>query len=162
MISLESAHFITKFYLIGYFICFVLSFVKENNKSNLIIVSLVFFYSVLDQYLKMELGFYTFYYGAALGCATVVLVSVLSHLYLKVRHQKVTALMYICFLLMAASYMIVYRVRVVIYETDEPISWLINGQSWFTLIIYFLILLLCFYGCNVKWKLQFGRLFSSS
>ncbi|NQZ24512.1 MAG: hypothetical protein HRT53_21005 [Colwellia sp.] len=161
MISHELGHFIAKFYLVGYLVCFIFSFLnKFNNKSNLIIITLAFVFCVFNQFLKVKLGFYTFYLGAALGLSVCVFLSVTFHFFTKVLHKKTTLVVYSFYISMAISYLILHRVRVVIYDSDEPISWLINAQSVFTLTLYFFSIVIFLYGCKVKWKLQFGRLLS--
>ena len=144
----------------GYFIVFILSFLnKDNNKSNLIIASLALVGCIFSQYLKESLSFYVFYLGAALQFLVLVLISVFTHLFLKIKHERTTITVYILYILMVISYMVLHRVRVVMYEADEPIMWLINSQSIFTLTLYFLSICVFGYGCKIKWKLQFGRLF---
>jgi hypothetical protein len=160
LISLELGHHIAKLYLIGYSIVFVLSFLnKESNKSNLIIVSLALIGCIFSQYIKESLSFYVFYLGAALQFLVLILVSVFTHLFFKIKHEQTSIVVYFLYVLMALSYMVLHHVRVVIYDTDEPILWLINSQSIFTLTLYFLSICVFAYGCKIRWKWQFGRLF---
>jgi hypothetical protein len=160
LIRLDLGHQIAKLYLIGYCIVFVLSYLnKDNNKSNLIIASLALFGCIFNQYLKETLSFYIFYLGSALQLLVLILISVSTHLFFKIKHKKTTITVYILYILMVISYMVLHRVRVVMYDTDEPILWLINSQSGFTLSLYFLSICVFAYGCKIKWKLQFGRLF---
>jgi len=161
MIDLELAHFISKFYLFLFFICFVLSFInKSRNKSNLIIISFFLIHCLIGQTSKMSFGFYTYYLASAFLCLTVIILSLFLHLYLRIKHEFVTVLNYILLILISMSYLIIHRVRVVIFETDEPILWLINAHSAFTLLLYFLSICFFLYGSNIKWKSQFGRLSS--
>lgn len=158
MISLDLGHYIAKFYLVGYFIVFALSFLnKDNNKSNLIIVSLALVGCIFSQYIKESLSFYLFYLGAALQFLVLILISVFTHLFFKIKHEKTTITVYVLYILMVISYMVLHRVRVVMYSTDEPIMWLINSQSVFTLTLYFLSICVFAYGCKIKWKLRFVR-----
>jgi hypothetical protein len=160
LISLELGHHIAKVYLIGYCIVFVLSYLnKDNNKSNLIITSLALFGCIFNQYLKENLSFYIFYLGAALQLLALIFISVFTHLFFKIKHEQTSIFIYFLYVLMAISYMVLHRVRVVMYDTDEPILWLINSQSIFTLTLYFLSICVFAYGCKIRWKWQFGRLF---
>jgi len=144
----------------AYCIIFILSFLnKDNNKSNLIIASLALLGCIFSQYLKESLSFYIFYLGAALQFLVLVLISVFTHLFFKIKHEQTSVIVYILYILMAISYMVLHRIRVVMYDTDEPILWLINSQSVLTLTLYFLSICVFAYGCKIKWKLQFGRLF---
>jgi len=161
VISLELGHFIAKFYLIGYFLCFLLSYRNRyNNKSNLIIVTLALASCAFNQHLRENLGFYTFYLGAACQVLITLSVSLGIHLYFKIKHERTTLLVYLLYILISISFMVIHRVRVVIFDTDESILWLINSQSAFTLSLYFLSICLFLYGTNIKWKSQFGRLSS--
>jgi len=161
VINLELAHFIAKFYLLAYFICFAVSFSnKYNNKSNLIIITYALVFSVLNQYIKSSLDFYTFYLGSAASCLNCIFLSLITHLSMKVKHSKTTIYIYIFYILIALSYMLVHRIRVVIFDSDEHILWLINTQSVFTLTLYFLSICVFIYGSNILWKSQFGRLSS--
>lgn len=158
MINLELAHFIAKFYMCAYFICFLLSFInKDNNKSNLILASIALFFCVIDQYLKMSLDFYYFYLGEAAGSLFCILLSLTIHLLLKVNHERTTLIVYSFYFLISIGYLVLHRVRVVIYDTDEPIMWLINSQSVFNLSLYFLSICVFAYGTKIKWNLYFGR-----
>jgi len=159
MISLELSYFIAKFYLLAYFVFFIISFLnKENNKSNFIIVSLVLINCIIGQYVKELLGFYTFYLGATLQCLVVIALSLFLHLFFKVKHEKTTYIIYLFYFFIALSFLILHRVRVVIYDSDESILWLINTQSVFTLLLYFLSIIVLAFGCKNKWKYFSGRL----
>jgi hypothetical protein len=161
MIDLELAHFISKFYLFLFFICFVLSFInKNNNKSNLIIISFFLIHCLIGQTSKMSFGFYTYYLVSAFSCLMVIIFSLLLHLYLRVEHKFLTVINYIFLILISMSYLIIHRVRVVIFDTDEPILWLINTHSALNLVLYFISICFFLYGSNIKWKSQFGRLSS--
>ena len=158
MINLELAYFIAKFYLVGLCICFVLSLLNlHNNKSNFIVVTFALLHCFIDQFIKTSLDFYTFYLGAAFECLVFILLSVAAHLYLKIKHAKSSVIVYIIYLLIALSYLILHRVRVVIYSTDEPILWLINMQSVFVLTLYFFSNCFVVYGSKIKWNSGFGR-----
>ena len=161
MITLELAHFIAKFYLVAYILCFVLSYknVKEN-KSNFIIIMLAIATCIFNQYINTDADFYTFYLVMAITCTNVILASVGFHIYFSIKHSRSTLWTYSIYFLIAISYMIIHRVRVEIFDSDEPILWFINAQSAFTLSLYFLSICIFIYGCNIKWKLQFGRLSS--
>lgn len=159
MIEHELGHLIAKFYLVGYLICFIFSYLnKNNNKSNLIIITFAFVFCIFNQFIKTEFGFYTFYLGAAFGLLACISSSLVFHFLTGVRHRKPTLIVYFIYISMAVSYLLLHRIRVVIYDTDEPILWLINAQSVFTLTLYFFTICIFFYGCRVKWKLQSGRL----
>lgn len=161
MIDLELAHFIAKFYVALCFFCFVVSFSNRGcNKSNLIVVSFALIHCVVGQSSKMAFDFYTYYLASACFCILVIACSLLTHVYLRVKHEVITVVIYSLFILISISYLIIHRVRVVIYDTDEPILWLINSQSVFTLTLYFISISLFLYGCNIQWKSQFGRLLS--
>jgi hypothetical protein len=161
VISLELGYFIAKFYVVAYFLCFLFSYQnKLNNQSNLIITTTALISCVFNQYLRETLGFYMFYLGAAFQVLFSLLISLIIHLYFKIKHEKTTVFVYWIYVLIAMSFMILHRVRVVIYDNDEPILWLINLQSAFTLSLYFLSICLFLLGCNIKWKSQFGRLSS--
>ncbi|PKH86232.1 hypothetical protein [Colwellia sp. Bg11-28] len=161
MIPLEFAHFIAKFYICAYLVCFILSFLnKENNKSNLIVVALALVFCIFNQYLKSSLGFYFFYLAGAAGCILCVFLSLIIHLALKIKHEKSTLFVYGFYFLIAISYLVIHRVRVVIYDTDESIMWLINLQSVFTLTLYFLSICVFAYGTKITWNSYFGRLSS--
>jgi hypothetical protein len=159
MIDLELGHFIAKFYLFAYFLVFVVSFFnKDNNKSNLIIVGFALCRCIFGQSSKMMFDFYTYYLGAAFGCLFCIVLSLLTHLFFKVKHSKSTLVVYGFYFLIAISYLVIHRVRVVIYDTDAPITWLINLQSVFTLTLYFLSICVFAYGTKIRWKLYSGRL----
>jgi hypothetical protein len=159
MINLELAYFIAKFYMFAYLFCFILSFLnKENNKSNLTIVALALVFCMFDQYLKSSLGFYQFYLGSAAAPLFCILFSLTAHLIIKIKHVRTTLLIYGIYFLIAISYLVIHRVRVVIYDTDAPIIWLINAQSVFTLGLYLLSICVFAYGTRIKWNWHFGRL----
>jgi hypothetical protein len=159
MISLGLAHFIAKFYLFTYFVVFVFSFInRDENKSNLIILSLALCYCIFGQFSKMFLSFYTYYLGAAFGCLVSITISLFTHLFFKLKHEKSTLFIYGCYFLIAISYLVIHRVRVVIYDTDESIMWFINLQSIFTLTLYFLSICVFAYGTRIRWSFYFGRL----
>lgn len=161
MISLELAHFIAKFYVLLFFICFLVSFSNKGfNKSNLIIVSFALIHSILGQSGKVAFDFYTYYLACACFCIFVIASSMLTHIYLRIKHEAVTVIIYSLYIFICISYLIIHRVRVIVYDTDEPILWLINSQSVFTLGLYFISISLLLYGCNIQWKSQFGRLSS--
>lgn len=161
MIDLELSHFIAKFYLLAYFVVFIFSFVnRDNNKSNLIIVGLALCRCIFGQSSKMLFDFYTYYLGAAFGCLLCIVLSLLAHLFFKIKHEKSTLFIYGLYFLIAISFLVIHRVRVVIYDTDEPIMWLINIQSVFTLTLYFLSICVFAYGTRIRWNLYFGRLSS--
>jgi hypothetical protein len=161
MIDLELAHFIAKIYICAYLVFFILSFLnKENNKSNLIVVSLALIFSIFNQYLKLSLGFYFYYLGCAAVCLFAVFLSLIIHLFFKVKHEKSTLFIYGCYFLISISYLVIHRVRVVIYDIDEPIMWFINLQSIFTLTLYFLSICVFAYGTKIRWNSYFGRLYS--
>lgn len=161
MITLELAHTIAKFYLVAYVICFVLSYTNvKENKSNLIIISVALASFIFNQYLKEEGDFYTFYLLAATAAMNVILTTIALHTFFTVKHSRSTLWIYLIYFLIAISYMIIHRVRVVIYESDEPILWFINAHSAFTLSLYILSICIFIYGCNIKWKVRFGRLSS--
>ncbi len=161
MINLEIAHFIAKFYMCAYLVCFILSFLnKKNNKSNLILVTIALVFCIFNQYLKTSLGFYFFYLGEAASSLFCVLLSLIVHLFFRVKHEKPTLYIYSFYFLIAISYLVIHRIRVVIYDTDEPILWLISLQSGFTLTLYFLSVCVFIYGIKIKWNCYFGRLSS--
>jgi len=161
VINLELGYFIAKFYLAGYFLCFFLSFNnKYDNKSNLIITTVALINCIFNQYLKEILDFYTFYLGAAFQLLTLLLISIIIHLFFKVKHEKSTVFVYGLYIFIVISYLIIHRVRVVMFDSDEHIMWLINGQSIFTLTLYFLSICVFIYGSKTLWKSQFGRLSS--
>jgi len=161
VISLELGYFIAKFYLAGYFLCFILSYKNKNrNLSNLIITTIALVNCIFNQYLKEALDFYTFYLGAAFQVLVLLLISLILHLYFRIKHEKSTILVYGLYILIAISFMVIHRVRVVVFDSDEHILWLINAQSAFTLILYFLSICALVYGSKILWKSQFGRLSS--
>jgi hypothetical protein len=161
MISLDLGHFIAKFYLVGYFICFLISYSnKDNNKSNLIIVTYALVFCLFNQYIKSVLDFYTYYLGCAFSCLVCLVFSLITHLIMKIKHAKTTIYVYVIHLLIALSYLVIHRVRVVLFDSDEHILWLINSQSGFTLSLYFFSICVLFYGSKILWKSQFGRLSS--
>jgi hypothetical protein len=161
MIDLELSHFIAKFYLFAYFLVFTVSFFNtDNNKSNLIIVGFALCRCIFGQSSKMLFDFYTFYLGAAFECLLCIGLSLVVHLFFKVKHEKSTLFIYGCYFLIAISYLVIHRVRVVIYDIDEPIMWLINLQSIFTLTLYFLSICVFAYGTKIRWNSYFGRLYS--
>jgi hypothetical protein len=161
MINLELAHFIAKFFMIFYFVCFLLSLAnKHNNKSNFIAITFALIFSVLNQYIKQTQGFYTFYLVSAVSCLFYVLLSLITHLLIKIKHVKTTVYIYFFYILIALSYLGLHRVRVIIFDSDEHILWVINTQSVFTLILYFLCICVFVYGSKILWKSQFGRLSS--
>jgi len=161
MINLELAHFIAKFYLFSYFICFLISFSnKHNNKSNFIAITFALVFSLLNQYIKQTLDFYTFYLGSAAGCLIYVLFSLITHLVMKIKHVRTTVIIYVLYILISLSYLIIHKVRVVIFDSDEHILWVINAQSIFTLAVYLINICLFAYGSKILWKSQFGRLSS--
>jgi hypothetical protein len=159
MINLELGYFIAKFYLAGYFVCFLFSYRNKHiNQSNLIIATIALVNCLFNQYLKEALDFYTFYLGAAFQVLILLLISLIIHRYFRIRHEKTTLLIYGLYILIAISFMIIHRVRVVIFDSDENIMWLINTHSVFTLTLYFLSICVLAYGGIIKWKLPFGRL----
>ncbi len=161
MITLELAHTIAKFYLVAYVFCFLFSYRnRRNNKSNFIVILVAIASFLFNQYLKEEGDFYTFYLLAAAAAMNVILTSVGLHLFFTIKHSRSTLWIYLIYFLIAISYMIIHRVRVVVYESDEPILWFINAHSAFTLSLYILSICIFIYGCNIKWKVQFGRLSS--
>lgn len=161
MIDLELAHFVAKFYLIGLSLCFICSYInRRKNKSNLIAVTFSLFHCIIDQFSKVKFDFYTFYLGAAFGCLVFILITVLVHVHLCIKHVKTTVIIYVIYFLIAISFLILHRIRVVIYSSDEPIMWLINLQSVFILTLYFLSVCIFVYGCKIPWNTQFGRFFS--
>ena len=158
MINLELAHFFTKFYLVGLFICFLLSYInRHKNKSNLIAVTYALLHCVIDQFTKSLFDFYTFYLAIAFGCIMFVLCTALTHLYFRLRHMKTTVFVYAIYFSIAISCLILHRVLVVIYTSDESILWLINLQSGFALTLYFLSICTFAYGCKISWNTLFGR-----
>ena len=160
VINLELSHFIAKFYLVALSICFVFSFININkNKSNFIVVTFAFLHCFIDQFIIINLGFYTFYLWAAFECLVFILLSAAAHLYFKIIHVKTSVIIYVIYLLIALSYLILHRVRVVIYSTDDPILWFINSQSVFVLILYFFSNCIVVYGSRIKWNSVFGRYF---
>ncbi|KGJ86854.1 hypothetical protein [Colwellia psychrerythraea] len=159
MINHELGHFIATFYLFAYFLVFILSFMnRNNNKSNLIVVALALSLCIFNQYLKISLGFYFYYLGAAACTLFCILFSLAAHLFLKVKHEISTLFIYGFYFLISISYLVIHRVRVVIFDTDEPIMWLINSQSAFSLTLYLLSICVFVYGTKIKWKWHFGRL----
>lgn len=161
MIDFELAHFIAKFYLFAYFLAFVLSFFNvTNNKSNLIIITLALVFCVFNQYLKSAVDFYNYYLTSTFFALLFILLSLASHFYLKIRHSKTTLFVYVSYLFLAVSYLIMHRIRVVIFDKDDSIIWLINSHSALVNILYFINILLFFYGTKIKWKSYSGRLFS--
>jgi hypothetical protein len=161
VITLELSHFIAKFYLVADILCLLLSYKNlRENRSNFIVIALVIATCIFNQYIKTEADFYTFYLVAAITCTNVILTSIGFHINFSIKHSRSTLWAYsICFLI-AISYMIIHSVRVEIFKSDEPILWFINAQLAFTLSLYFLSICIFIYGCNIKWKLQFGRLSS--
>jgi hypothetical protein len=160
MISLESAHSIAKLYLIGYFIFFIASYLnQENNKSNLIIVSLALVNCLCSLYLTEHASFTTYYLWSSLQQLVVILFCVFIHLYFTIKHEKTTLTVYFFYIVISISFLLIHRIRVVIYDSDEPILWLINAHSVFTLSLYFMSICVFSYGCKIEWKLQFRRLF---
>jgi len=158
VINLELGYFIAKFYLAGYFFCFLLSYKnKQKNLSNLIITSIALVNCIFNQYLKEALDFYTFYLGAAFQILILLLISLIIHLYFRIKHKKSTLVVYGLYLLIAISLMVIHRVRVVIFDSDEHILWLINAHSVLTLTLYFLSICVLAYGSKILWKSQFGR-----
>lgn len=158
VINLELAYLITKFYLVALSICFVFNFININkNKSNFIVVTFALLHCFINQYVKTSYDFYTFYLGFAFECLVFILLSVAAHLYFKIRHVKTSVIIYVIYLLIALSYLILHRVRVVIYSTDDPILWFINSQSVFVLILYFFSNCIVVYGSRIKWNSVFGR-----
>jgi hypothetical protein len=161
MIDLELGHFIAKFYLLAYFVVFIFSFINApNNKSNLIIITLALVFCIFNQYLKFTVDFYNYYLTCAAFALLLILISLAAHFYLKIKHPKTTLFVYASYLSIAASYLIMHRVRIVIFDNDDSIMWLINGQSTFTNTFYFLNILVFFYGTKIKWNSYFGRLSS--
>ena len=161
MINHELGHFIATFYLFGYFFIFILSFInRNNNKSNLIVVALALSFCIFNQYLKISLGFYSYYLGAAACSIFAIFFSLAIHLFLQVKHEKSTVVIYGLYFLIAISYLVIHRVRVVIFDTDEPIMWFINSQSAFTLTLYFLSICVFAYGTKIRWNSYFGRSYS--
>lgn len=159
MISLELGYFIAKFYMMGYFLCFLLSYRnRRSNKSNLIITTVALVNCIFNQYLKEALDFYTYYLGAAFQVLILLFISLIIHLYFRIKHEKTTLFVYGFYILIAISLMIIHRVRVVVFDSDENILWLINTQSAFTLTLYLLSIFVLAYGGLIKWKLPFGRL----
>jgi len=159
MIDLELGHFFAKFYMFAYFLVFIVSFFnKDNNKSNLIIVGFALCRCIFGQSSKMLFDFYTYYLGAAFGCLACIVLSLIAHLFFKVRHAKTTLYVYGLYFLIAISFLVIHRVRVVMYDTDEPIILFINLQSVFTLTLYFLSICVFAYGTRIKWNWHSGRL----
>ena len=61
-------------------------------------------------------------------------------------------------ILIAISFMVIHRVRVVIYDSDESILWFINLQSAFTLSLYFLSIFIIFFLCSSSFKYLFANI----
>jgi len=161
VITFELGFFIDKFYLVGYSLVFIVSYLNQkNNQSNLIIISLTLIHCLFTMFLRGETSFYTFYLWAAFTLSSVILLSIIIHLFFQIKHQKTTVKVYYLYILSSIGYLIIHRVRVVIYDTDDPIFWLMNLQSGYNITLSFLAICLFVYGCNIKWKSQYGRLFS--
>lgn len=160
MIDLEYSYLITKFNIVAYFVCLIFLIRPPNVSYSL---SIICVFSIIHlftgQYVKEYFGFSEFYLAAALEPLALILTCVITHLFLKVLHTKVSFYIYILYLLMSVSYLIIHRVRVVIYDSDEPIMWFITSHSILINSIYFVVFCLFIYGSKVKWKLLFGYLY---
>jgi len=127
VITLELGFIIDHYYFVGYLLVFILSYSnKNNNKSNLIIISLVMIHCIFHMYLRDEPDFYTYYLWSAFKRCLMIFLSIIIHLHFHIKHQQTTVYAYYLYIMCSFGYMMIHRVRVVIYDTDEPILWLMN------------------------------------
>ena len=157
MISVELGYLITKVNLFFLAALFVFGYKKERlNTSEIIIFVCVAVNYNFSQLLLETTDFYTFYLYFAAKALLVIVISLIIHLAMRVEHSNYTQLAYALLLTKFVLYMIVYRVRVVIYDSDKHIMWLINSQSMLVLFCDFLIIIVLFLKVS-KWKLPYMR-----
>ncbi len=127
---------------------------RTIRKTEVIILSCLVVGGVTGHYILQNSDFYGFYLYAAANNLVVVAVSAFVHAEKRVEHSRVALMIYGLLLFKFLLHMVLYRVRVITYDSDEPIMWLINGQSSLVLLCDFLILL--FLAIKVsKWKLRY-------
>jgi hypothetical protein len=155
MISVEDAYLITKINVILLLIILTYGVKTESIKlTEGIILSCMIVGIFVGHYILQNSGFYVFYlYGAANSLA-IVAISVLVHNEMKTEHSNSVYIIYALLLFKFLSHMLLYRVRVVIYESDATIMWLINGHSFVVLFCDFLIVLVLVTQVS-KWKLRY-------
>jgi hypothetical protein len=157
LITLENAYVINKInvMILSIILIYGVKF-KSIKKTELIVLPCLILGMFSGYYILENSDFYSFYLNAALNSLLIVAVSVFIHNELRVEHSRAVYLIYGLLLFDVLLYMIVYRVRVIIYDSDEPIMWLINAQSFFILTCDFLIISILVIKVS-KWKLPFMR-----
>jgi hypothetical protein len=130
--------------------------IKKNrlDSTEIIIYACVGISYHFAQTLLEMTSFYTFYLYFAACCIAVIASSLFFHVILRVDHSKSVYFVYGLLFFKFFMYMLLYRVRVIVYSSDESIMWLINTQSFLVLLSDFLIVLILALRVS-KWKLRF-------
>jgi hypothetical protein len=155
MIGIETGYLMIKVYLIILAVLLLFGIKKNKvDKTEIIIYSCIAINCNFIQTLFESTDFYTYYLYFAANCMLVVVCSLLVHVLWRINHSKAAYSVYGLFMFKTLLYLILYRVRVVLYDTDEPIMWLINGQSFLILLCDFFVLLILALRVS-KWKLRY-------
>jgi len=155
VISVEQAFLIAKFNIIILAVILIYIFKTDSLKTSefKVVCSLIFGVFV-GYYILQNASFYDFYLYAAASNLFIVGVSILAHNFMKAEKSKTVYLIYGLLFFKFLLHMLLYRVRVIIYDSDEPIMWLINGQSFAILFCDLLIVLVLALQVS-KWKLRY-------
>jgi len=155
MITTEEAYLINKVYVLIYSVILIYGVkAKTIEKTEMILLPCLMVGTFSIYYILQHSSFQDFYLYDALNCLSIVVVSLFVHNERRVNHSKSVYFIYGLLLFKFLMYMVIYRVRVIIYDTDAPIMWLINTQSVLILLCDSLIVLILSLQVS-KWKLRF-------
>jgi len=155
VITVELGYLIVKIILAVLAVLFIYGIKKNRlDKTEIIIYACVGISYHFAQALLEMTSFYTYYLYFAACCMAVVASSLFFHVILRVEHSKSVYFVYGLLFFKFFMYMLLYRVRVIVYSSDESIMWLINTQSFLVLLSDFLIVLILALRVS-KWKLRF-------
>ena len=110
--------------------------------------------TISSQVITQETDFYTYYLSFASNILVVITVSIFLHVLWQEIHSRLTYFIYGALFIEFISHMLLHRVRTQIYTSDEPIMWLINGQSVVIIACNILIISVLFLRVS-KWKQRF-------
>lgn len=118
---------------------------KRLDTTEMLILVTMLVSVISSQVITQKTDFYTYYLSFASNILMVITVSIFLHILWQEMHSKLTYFIYGILFVQFLSHMLLHRVRTQIYNSDEPIMWLINGQSMViiacnVLIIFVLIL----------------------
>lgn len=158
MITLDVSFVLIKVYTIILVSIFIYGFRQKKLETTELIISATMIFSVVgSQITTQDADFYTFYLSFAATCLAIVSASIFLHVIWQEVHSKATYFIYGLFLVKFLSHMLLHRVRTQVYETDEPIMWLISGHSALVITCDVLMVTVLFLRVS-KWKLHFMRL----